>query len=122
MRLSDQIRALHLPPAMSRTLADALREVAAADGVVDDREIRCIDALVGVNPDPALAAEPLESLWPHAEILIRACVEVSLADGDYAVEEARCVSALAHRLGVSVHRLAEIEEAAFKEFRSGRAR
>ena len=50
----------------------------------------------------------------HAELFVRACVTVALADGQYSVEEARLVSGLAHRLGVSAHQLAELETTVFR--------
>ena len=117
MRLVDDILTLRLSPALARTFSDCLREVASADGVVDERETSLIERLFGGSQDRNVQPEPLEALWSHGELLVRACVHVALADGDYGVEEARAVSHLAHRLGISVHRLAEVEEAAFREHR-----
>ena len=37
------------------------------------------------------------------------CVTLAVSDGEYAVEQARIVSGMAHRLGLSARQLAEIE-------------
>ena len=55
--------------------------------------------------------------WPCAELFLTACVYVAVADGEYAVEEARRISLFAHRLGYSARRLSELESRVFEELR-----
>lgn len=117
MHVRDEIRLLRLSPALLGTLRDVLKEVASADGSVDPSEARAIVDLLGSDVEASVHPEPLEALWPHAEVLIRACVVVSLADGEYSVQEARTVSALAHRLGISARKLAEVEDGVYRELR-----
>lgn len=118
MGLRDDIARVALTPALLRTLADALRQVAAADGPPKPEELRTIRDILGDASFQGPPPEPMEALWAHADLFIRGCVAVALVDGDYGVEEARVVSSLAHRLGVSAHQLADLEKAAFEEFRA----
>lgn len=115
MKLRRRIAAAHLDPAQQRRLLQVLREVAQADGRIVEAEFELIARLLpGADAIDTPAAE-LESLWPHAELVVTACIYVSVADGDYCVAEARYVSALAHSLGMSAGQLARLEERVFKE-------
>ena len=116
-RLSERIASAGLSPSVARAFAEGLREVAAAKGGVNGDELALIGRLFeGLwGPDTRLA--PFESIWPHGELFLTACVYVAVADGHYDVEEARVVSAYAHRLGLSAHQLSELESRVFAELR-----
>jgi len=122
MRLADEIAAAGLTPSMRRVLARALRGVAAADGEPCEAEARAIAALLGDDRGEGAHREPIESIWPHAELCVRACIHVALVDGDYRVEEARAVATLAHRLGLSARRLAALERQVFRSLQAAARR
>jgi tellurite resistance protein len=117
MHLSNRIAESGLSDAVARTFADGLKQVALADGPENDVERQLISRLVDVlwtsSSDPA----PFEALWSCAELFLTACVYVAVADGEYAVEEARRISLFAHRLGYSARRLSELESRVFVELR-----
>ena len=122
MPLADEIAAVGLTPPMQRVLARTLRGVAGADGPIVEAEERALRALLGGEPTAVSQREPIESIWPHAELCVRACVHLALVDGDYRVEEARAVGQVAHRLGLSAQRLAAIERQVFRSLRAAAAR
>ncbi len=113
MRLADEIAAAGLTPAMRRVFRRGLSAVARADGSIEEPERLAIEALLGESLGRNAPREPIESIWPHAELFVRACIHVALVDGHYRVEEARAVGRLAHRLGLSAHRLAALEKQVF---------
>ncbi|MFT4976002.1 MAG: hypothetical protein ACI8S6_001897 [Myxococcota bacterium] len=115
MRLSRRIADADLPDPVARTFAAGLREVAAADGFVNDVEERLIGRLIDGGLDGEAAAAPFEALWSCAELFLTACITVAVSDGPYGVEEARLISLFAHRLGYSVRRLSELESRVFAE-------
>ena len=115
MRLTCRIADAGLAPAVSRTFANGLREVAAADGFVSTIEGKLISHLVNDFCGVELAAAPFEALWSCAELFLYACITVAVSDGPYEVEEARLISLFAHRLGYSVRRLSELESRVFQE-------
>ncbi len=115
MRLADEIAAAGLTPAMQRVFTRGLAAVARADGDPDEPERLAIQALLGGRLGENAPREPIESVWPHAELFVRACIHVALIDGHYRVEEARAVGRLAHRLGLSAQRLAELEKQVFEK-------
>lgn len=114
MRLSRRIADAGLSPAVSRTFAEGLREIAAADGYVNDVEARIIQRLIDDGSRDTPAA-PFEALWSCAELFLTACITIAVVDGVYSVEEARLISLFAHRLGYSVRRLSELESRVFAE-------
>jgi hypothetical protein len=122
MHLADEIAAADLTPSMRRVLARTLRGVAGADGPVVEAEERAIGALLGGESWEGAHREPIESIWPHAELCVRACIHLALVDGDYRVEEARAVGQVAHRLGLSAQRLAAVERQVFRTLRAAAAR
>lgn len=115
MRLSHRIADAGLPPPVARTFAEGLREIAAADGFVNDVEERIIARLIDDGIDRDTAPAPFEALWSCAELFLTACITISVVDGAYSVEEARQISLFAHRLGYSVRRLSELESKVFAE-------
>ncbi len=113
MTLANEIAAAKLTPSMRRVFYRGLREVAVADGSINPSEQRAIKALLGGHLGRGAPREPLEAIWSHAELFIRACIHIALVDGRYRVEEARSVSLQAHRLGLSAQRLAILEKRVF---------
>jgi hypothetical protein len=122
MRLADEIAAAGLTPAMRRVFTRGLRAVVRADGSPDEPELRAIETLLGGRLGQNAPREPIESLWPHAELFVRSCIHVALVDGHYRIEEARTVSTLAHRLGLSAQRLAALEKQVFDKLRAAARR
>lgn len=100
---------------MARTFAESLREVASAKGGLDGDEAALIDRLLGRMWTPEVQPAPFEAIWPHAELFLTSCIYVAVADGHYDVEEARVISAYAHRLGLSAAQLADLEARVFHE-------
>ncbi|NOY27381.1 MAG: hypothetical protein GXP62_16060 [Oligoflexia bacterium] len=121
MKLSARIAALDLAPAQRRRIRDELVRVARSDGHIRPEETRLVDRLVPLTVDLKVPPASLDSLWRQGELLITACIYVAVADGEYGVEEARAVSALAHQLGLSARRLGELEQNTFAEL-AARAR
>ncbi len=115
MKLRSRIAAAHLDPGQQRRLLRVLRDVAQADGRIVEAEFELIARLLPGADRLEVVAADLESLWPHAELVVTACIYVAVADGEYCVSEARHVSALAHGLGMSAHQLAELEARVFAE-------
>jgi len=89
---------------------------------MEEPEHRAIEALLGGRLGQNAPREPIESIWPHAELFVRACIHVALVDGHYRVEEARAVSLLAHRLGLSAQRLAALEKQVFDKLEAAARR
>ena len=114
MKLRRRLAQLPLDPAARRCLYEQLLAVAAADGVVGDIEEHLIERLLP-RAGAAAAASSLDPLWPHAELVLTACIYVAVSDGAYGVEEARHVSQLAHSLGMGAAQLSELEARVFAE-------
>ncbi len=117
--LTERISIAGLSPAVACTFADALRELAGADGVVSGEEHALVDRLMGDDTRvQGVVPSDFSALWPHAELFLTACVYVAVIDGSYGIEETRRVSEYAHRLGFSAHRLAELEARVFRELKA----
>lgn len=110
MRLRQRLDELDISPSARRRFREELLGVARADGRVAEEEQRLIDRLLPVEPGELAG---IESLWRYRELLVEAAIYVSVADGEYRVEEARAVSELAHRLGLSARALHELEQRTF---------
>ena len=95
MSLTGRIADAGLAPSVSRTFANGLREVAAADGYVTDIEGKLISHLIDDFYGAELEAAPFEALWSCAELFLCACITVAVSDGPYDVEEARLISLFA---------------------------
>jgi len=117
MHLSNRIAESRLSDAVARTFADGLKQVAAADGPENNVERQLISRLVNVSWSSSSDPAPFEALWSCAELFLTACIYIAVADGEYAVEEARRISLFAHRLGYSARRLSELESRVFEELR-----
>ncbi|MCB9746079.1 MAG: hypothetical protein H6740_26120 [Alphaproteobacteria bacterium] len=118
MGLRDDIRAACMPGPVARRFAEALREVAAADGGMHSSELVAVSSVLDALTEDDVPPAPVEALWPYRDLLIRTSIYVAVIDGGYSMREARAVSQLAHQLGVSAHQLAEIEDEVFRELRA----
>lgn len=114
MRLYQQIKAAQLSPSIARTFADGLRSIAQLSGPLTSQEQSFVVNLV---PQAGNSAAPFEDLWPCAELFLKACICVSLVEGNYTIEKTRQISTFAHRLGFSAQRLAQLEENTFRGLR-----
>ncbi len=117
MKLSRRIAAADLDPAARRRFLELLRDTAKADGRIVEEEFSLIEKLLPGADAPGVEPGALESLWPHAELVVAACLYVSVSDGEYCVDEARHISRLAHSLGMSAHQLSEVEQRVFAELK-----
>jgi len=114
-RLRRRIREADLPPAIARTFRENLDVFVVNDDEVSPMRQAVVDRLLLVPERVPLA--PFDALYPHAELFLSACLTVAVADGTYSVEDARRVSAYAHRLGLSARQLASLEHRVFAELR-----
>lgn len=116
-KLSRRIRDAKLPPEVARAFAEGLRSLMVGEVTENDERLRLIHRMVGLS-EPEGEVAPFEALWPHAELFLTAALTVALADGQYIVEEARQVSELAHRLGLSARQLSLLEAKVFEDIRA----
>ncbi|MBK7757640.1 hypothetical protein L6R46_18325 [Myxococcota bacterium] len=116
MRLREEILAAGMTPAVARRFAESLRDVALSDGRMGSAELVAVESLIDsiTAADDDVAPAPIDALMPYRELFLRTCIYLCVVDGAYGVEEARAVSELAHRLGLSSHRLASVEEEVFQ--------
>ena len=113
-RLRRRIREAELPPAVAAIFRDGLERFIPDD---DDDSSRAavVDRLIAPVDGAPLA--PFDALYPHAELFLAACLTVAVVDGTYSVEDARLISAYAHRLGMSARQLATLEHKVFAALR-----
>ncbi len=114
-RLRRRIREAELPAPVARTFRENLERFIAEDAVDAAARRAVVDRLIGTPETTVLA--PFDALYPHAELFLSACLTVAVVDGTYAVEDARMISAYAHRLGLSARQLAALEHKVFAELR-----
>lgn len=114
-RLRRRIREAELPPAVARTFRENLDQF-----VMDEEQERSARRAVAERliamPDGVPLA-PFDAMYPYADLFLSACLTVAVADGTYSVEDARRISAYAHRLGLSARQLADLEHRVFGELR-----
>ena len=115
-RLSQRIADAALSVPVALTFAAGLREIVAEGPDEQPTKLKLIERLLG-GALPDVTPAPFEALWPHAELFLTACIYVAVTDGQYGVEEARHVSALAHRLGLSARQLERLEARVFAELK-----
>ena len=116
-RLSQRVADAQLAPPVARTFAEGLMEVVAHDSTEEPTKRKLIRRVMGEALQPGSEAAPFEALWPHARLFLTACIYVAVTDGSYGVEEARHISALAHRLGLSARQLEQLEARVFAELK-----
>ena len=114
-RLRKRIAAASLSPTVARTFADGLAQLVALAPQQAKTKQRLIERLLGTVPSTQTPSAPFDALWPHGELFLTACIYVAVTDGQYRVEEARQVSAFAHRLGLSAQGLKRLEAKVFAE-------
>ena len=114
-RLRRRIREAELPPAVARTFRENLDQFVMDED--DDLSVRrAVAERLILLPDGVPLA-PFDALFPYAELFLAACLTVAVADGTYSVEDARRISAYAHRLGMSARQLADLEHRVFADLR-----
>lgn len=113
MRLIDRITHLDLPPSALAALRDALGAVAGA-GFTSMEHTLLSELFDREIPEDTVPAG-VDELWSHGELVIEAALTVAVSDGNYGVEEARVIGALASRLGISAAELSSIEDRVFTE-------
>ena len=114
-RLRRRIREAELPPAVARTFRENLDQFVMDED--DDLSVRrAVAERLILLPDGVPLA-PFDALFPYADLFLAACLTVAVADGTYSVEDARRISAYAHRLGMSARQLADLEHRVFADLR-----
>ena len=114
-RLRRRIREAELPPAVARTFRDSLERFLHDDDDDSSTRSAVVDRLIA--PVEGVPLAPFDALYPHAELFLSACLTVAVVDGTYSVEDARLISAYAHRLGMSARQLATLEHNVFAALR-----
>lgn len=109
---------LELPEEIAVAGLEALNAVIAADGVVEDREKRLLEAVaralsVEVDVDALAVASPEETAAVitdpvHRERLVQAQLVTALIDGEASAEETETIAAFARALEVDEPRLASL--------------
>jgi hypothetical protein len=100
---------------VARTFRENLDQF-VADEDEDQSARRAVAERLLSMPDGVPLA-PFDALYPYAELFLSACLTVAVADGSYSVEDARRISAYAHRLGMSARQLADLEHRVFADLR-----
>lgn|GEM_PF-3052172 len=114
-RLRRRIREAELPPAVARTFRENLDQFVSVEEEERSARRAVAERLLALPDGVPLA--PFDALYPHAELFLSACLTVAVADGTYSVEDARRISAYAHRLGMSARQLADLEHRVFADLR-----
>ena len=114
-RLRRRIREAELPPTVARTFRENLDQFIHDEE--DDHASRRAVAERLLSLPEAVSLAPFDALYAYAELFLSACLTVAVADGTYSVEDARRVSAYAHRLGMSARQLADLEHRVFADLR-----
>ena len=104
-----------MPPTVARTFRENLDQF-VHDEEEDHSARRAVAERLISLPEAASLA-PFDALYPYAELFLSACLTVAVADGTYSVEDARRISAYAHRLGMSARQLADLEHRVFADLR-----
>lgn len=117
MRVVQQIEQAGLPPGVAAAFRAGLAEVSAASGASPAERVLLEEVLTRLAPE-GTAPAPFDELWPYADLFVLSAIWVAVSDGRYGVEEARVISALAHRLGLSAAALASLEQQVFAQIRA----
>ena len=114
-RLRRRIREAELPPAVARTFRENLDQFVFDDE--DDQSARRAVAERLISMPDGVPLAPFDALYPYSSLFLSACLTVAVVDGTYSVEDARRISAYAHRLGLSARQLADLEHRVFADLR-----
>lgn len=117
MRLAERIEMAGLAPDALAAFRLGLSEVVGAGGYSSMEHLGLSGVFDRLLPEHVEPAE-FRDLWPHAELFLTAALTIAVSDGNYGVEEARVIGALASRLGMSASELAAIEDRVFEELRA----
>lgn len=115
-RLRQRVADAAFDPEVARTVLAALEEIVSDESEARSTKLALIAKVMGGPLDPGPRA-PFEALWPHADLFLTVCIYVAVTDGQYGVEEARHISAFAHRLGLSARQLERLEARVFEELK-----
>lgn len=114
-RLRRRIREAELPPAVARTFRENLDQFVFDDEEDQSARRAVAERLISMPEGVPLA--PFDALYPYSSLFLSACLTVAVVDGTYSVEDARRISAYAHRLGLSARQLADLEHRVFADLR-----
>lgn len=114
-RLRRRIREAELPPAVARTFRENLDQFVFDDEEDQSARRAVAERLISMPDGVPLA--PFDALYPYSSLFLSACLTVAVVDGTYSVEDARRISAYAHRLGLSARQLADLEHRVFADLR-----
>jgi tellurite resistance protein len=116
--------AISFAPAEAQEIARALAAVAAADGAIQQREASVLDEFAmshsvgGMSfiPEPLDVDKLARAIRGDAERreVLRLCIKMALADGDYADTEARAIGIIATAFDVPSDELQQIFDAIAK--------
>jgi hypothetical protein len=107
-RISERIRLAELSDSQVLAFCEALRELARA-GAPRSQAVSLLEARLRRSVESDCLPTPLEGLWPHRELFLRACITAAVCHGDYRVESARIVGDYARELGISARQLGDLE-------------
>ena len=122
VELRKRIERAQIPIPLLARFAHELDRLAQIDGRgFEPDEAALILRVTGEVQDIEMA--PFDALWRYTELFLSACLFVSVADGQYTIEQARHISHLADRLSWSADRLSVLESEVLGDLeRRGRAR
>ena len=106
--ISTRIRAADLTDAQVLAFCQALRAVARA-GRPSHTAVAQLEERLRAGVESESLPAPIEELWQHRELFLRACITAAVCEGDYSVESARIVGDYARVLGISARQLSDFE-------------
>jgi hypothetical protein len=106
--ISDRIRDADLTDAQVLAFCQALRQLARA-GSPKSTAVAQLESRLRQGVEFDGLPTPVEELWKHRELFLRACITAAVCEGDYRVESARIVGDFARGLGISARQLSDLE-------------
>ena len=108
-RISSQIKEAELSDAQVLAFCQALRELARA-GRPTDTAVAQLEQRLREGVESDCLPAPVEALWKHRELFLRACITAAVCQGEYSIESARIVGGFARDLGISARQLSDLED------------
>ena len=108
--ITGRIREADLSDAQVLAFCQALRRLARA-GSPKTTAVAQLETRLREQVESDCLPTPVEDLWPHRELFLRACITAAVCEGDYRVESARIVGDFARELGISARQLSDLEAA-----------
>ena len=106
--ISRQIREAELSDEQVLAFCQALRALARAGGP-SHSAVAQLESRLREGVTSQTIPAPVEELWQHRELFLRACITAAVCEGEYSVESARIVGDYARNLGISARQLSEFE-------------